>query len=254
MRRRTRILTACAAAGLALSGLAAVTTSAYADNASGLAACKHFSNDIPPVRVVGPSHPAGSTAPQISLAGRLAAPASIHGSFAAGKVTIGFNRVPGAKAYRVWRNAQSVAWISDWGQASLSAVDSAPCRNGKYTVVAMANELGADSSYGQLSGAYRLEDSGSLASYRIPAGTTYSFTISSYNDPGQTASGYTAGLGKCAVDTRVIPWGTRFYVDGYGYCYAADIGTWIQGNIVDIWLPGSQADNWGMQKRTITIK
>jgi 3D (Asp-Asp-Asp) domain-containing protein len=254
MRRSTRILTACVAIGTALTALAAVTAPAYADNASGLAACKHFSSDIPPVRVVGPSHPAGSTGPQISLAGRLVAPGNVHGTFTAGKVTIGFNRVAGAKAYRVWRNAQPVAWISDWGQAALSAVDSTPCRQGKYTVVAMKDELGGDSSYGQLSGAYRLEDSGTLASYRIAAGTTYSFTVSSYNDLGLTASGYNAGLGKCAVDTRIIPWGTRFYVDGYGYCYAADIGTWIQGNIVDIWLPGTQADNWGLQKRTITIK
>jgi 3D (Asp-Asp-Asp) domain-containing protein len=254
MRRNTRYLIAGAASALVLSGLTAVTVSAHAEGSSGLAACKHFSGDVPPVRVVGPSHPAGSTGPQISLAGRLPAPGNVHGTYSGGKVTIGFNRVAGAKAYRVWRNAQSVAWISDWGQASLTAVDATPCRQGKYTIVAMKDELGGDSSYGQLSGAYRLEDSGTLAPYRIPAGTTYSFTISSYNDAGQTASGYLAGLGKCAVDTRVIPWGTRFYVDGYGYCYAADIGTWIQGNIVDIWLPGSQADNWGIQKRTITIK
>ena len=78
-------------------------------------------------------------------------------------------------------------------------------------------------------------------------------TITSYNDPGQTASGYTAGLGKCAVDARFIPLGTRFQVAGYGWCYAADIGLWIQGSIVDIWLPGSEADNWGVQQRTITI-
>ena len=55
------------------------------------------------------------------------------------------------------------------------------------------------------------------------------------------------------MDARVIPLGTRFKVDGYGYCYAADIGLWIQGKIVDVWLPGSQADNWGVQQRTITI-
>jgi hypothetical protein len=28
---------------------------------------------------------------------------------------------------------------------------------------------------------------------------------------------------------------------------------WIQGSIVDIWLPGTQADNWGVQQRTITV-
>jgi 3D (Asp-Asp-Asp) domain-containing protein len=43
-------------------------------------------------------------------------------------------------------------------------------------------------------------------------------------------------------------------IDGYGYCYAADIGTWIQGEIVDIWLPGTEADTWGVQSRTVTIE
>ena len=70
---------------------------------------------------------------------------------------------------------------------------------------------------------------------------------------GLTASGYNAGLGKCAVDPRVIPWGTYFTVPGYGTCYAADIGTWIQNDTVDVWLPGSQANGWGVQDRTITI-
>src|SRR5205823_1701832 len=89
-----------------------------------------------------------------------------------------------------------------------------------------------------------------------PSGVTGTYAggkVTSYNDPGQTASGYTAGLGKCAVDARFIPPGTRFQVAGYGWCYAADIGVWIQGNIVDIWLPGSEANDWGVQQRTITI-
>jgi 3D (Asp-Asp-Asp) domain-containing protein len=42
-------------------------------------------------------------------------------------------------------------------------------------------------------------------------------------------------------------------VDGYGLCLAVDIGLWIQGPIVDVWLPGSEANDWGVQQRTITI-
>ena len=77
--------------------------------------------------------------------------------------------------------------------------------------------------------------------------------VTSYNDGGMTASGYNAQLGVCAVDPRVIPWGTYFTVPGYGTCYAADIGTWIQNDTVDVWLPGSQANGWGVQHRTVTI-
>src|SRR2546423_72705 len=79
----------------------------------------------------------------------------------------------------------------------------------------------SDAAPGQLSGAYQLAASGKIAPFRLAAGTKLSYKITSYNDQGQTASGYTAGLGKCAVDARFIPLGTRFQVAGYGYCYAA---------------------------------
>jgi 3D (Asp-Asp-Asp) domain-containing protein len=251
MRRRTWLsLLSVAIGAVALTGLS--VAQADAATAGGLPACPFFTNVKPPNRPPGPSHDAQSKGPRISLAGRLPAPAGVTGTYAGGKVTITFQRVPGATAYRVWRNAQSVAWVSDWGQPALTATDPTPCRHANYTVVALRSDA-SDASTGQLSGAYRLEDSGTLAPFRLAAGTRLSYKITSYNDPGQTASGYTAGLGKCAVDARFIPWGTRFQVDGYGYCYAADIGTWIQGTIVDIWLPGSQANAWGVQQRTITI-
>jgi 3D (Asp-Asp-Asp) domain-containing protein len=251
MRRRTFWLTAGLVAGTVLIG-GVNLTNAYAASAAGLKSCPFFSNVKPPNRPAGPSHNSKSQGPKISLSGRLPAPGGVTGTYSGGKVTITFKRVAGATAYRVWRNAQSVAWVSDWGQPALVATDSAPCRHAYYTVVALRSDA-SDRSTGQLSGAYRLEDSGKLASFHLTSGTKFSYKVTSYNDLGQTASGYNAGLGKCAVDARVIPLGTRFKVDGYGYCYAADIGLWIQGHIVDVWLPGSQADNWGVQQRTITI-
>jgi 3D (Asp-Asp-Asp) domain-containing protein len=218
-----------------------------------LPACPFWSTVTPPARVIGPSHNSTSQGPQISLSGRLPAPSTVTGSLSGSSVTITFSRVTGATAYRVWRNSQSVGWIDDWGQATLSVTDTAPCRNAHYTVVALRSDA-SDASTGALSQPYILADSGVVQPYAIPAGTQYQYEITSYNDPGQTASGYTTALGICAVDTRYIPWGTRFKVDGYGYCYAADIGTWIQGEIVDVWLPGAEAVNWGVQRRTITVQ
>jgi len=251
MRRRAFWLTTGLVASVVTFG-GINLSSAYADSAAGLKTCPHFSNVKPPNRPAGPSHNSKSQGPKISLAGRLPAPTGVTGTYSKGKVTITFKRVSGATAYRVWRNAQSVAWVSDWGQPALVATDSAPCRHANYTVVALRSDA-SDKSTGQISGAYRLEDGGKLAAFRLAAGTKFSYKVTSYNDMGQTSSGYNAGLGKCAVDARFIPLGTRFKVDGYGYCYAADIGLWIQGKIVDVWLPGSQADNWGVQQRTITI-
>lgn len=51
---------------------------------------------------------------------------------------------------------------------------------------------------------------------------------------GVTATGLRAGYGVAAVDPRVIPLGTKLYVEGYGYCIAGDTGGAIKGNRIDL--------------------
>ncbi len=53
---------------------------------------------------------------------------------------------------------------------------------------------------------------------------------------GYTASGRVAEYGVVAVDTKVIPLGTKLYIDGYGYAIAADTGGSIKGNKVDLYM------------------
>jgi uncharacterized protein YabE (DUF348 family) len=67
----------------------------------------------------------------------------------------------------------------------------------------------------------------------------------------RTASGSTArrdinGVSTIAVDPRVIPLGTRVYVEGYGYAVAEDTGGAIKGNIIDVFFSSnSEMSNWG---------
>lgn len=51
---------------------------------------------------------------------------------------------------------------------------------------------------------------------------------------GRTCLGLRAGHGIVAVDPRYIPLRTRLYVEGYGYAIAADVGSAIKGNRIDL--------------------
>ena len=87
-------------------------------------------------------------------------------------------------------------------------------------------------------------------------GTVVVLTVSAtaYSLPGYTASGLHVGWGVVAVDPRVIPLGTRMTVPGYGEAIAADVGTAIIGDRIDLWFPTlAQAKAWGRRDVTIII-
>jgi 3D (Asp-Asp-Asp) domain-containing protein len=88
-----------------------------------------------------------------------------------------------------------------------------------------------------------------------PSGTrTLVVDAVAYHLPGNTASGLPVGMGVIAVDPSVIPLGTRVFVPGYGAAVAADTGSAIKGNIIDLWMPTTaQAQAWGRRTVTITI-
>jgi 3D (Asp-Asp-Asp) domain-containing protein len=243
----TVMSTAATAASSSAAGTAQATSS--------LPACPFWAGNVtPPNRPVTPWVPPLQTAPALNFSTRMEAP-TLTGTLVNGQVDLTVSRVPGAVAYRIWRDGVPVAWIDDWGQASITTVDTAPCQNAFYQVVTLSNNSGSDASMGQLSRPYWLGSNGTLAlgPASPPVGTTINMLVTSYNNGGQTASGYNTTIGMCATDPRVIPWGTYFTVPGYGTCFAGDIGTWISNDTVDLWLPGSQANGWGVQDRTITI-
>lgn len=74
-----------------------------------------------------------------------------------------------------------------------------------------------------------------------------------YDLPGHTATGMPVGQGVVAVDPSVIPLGTRLYVPGYGKAVAADVGSGIQGDVIDLWMTPSQCAGWGRRTVTITV-
>ncbi|QPC48471.1 DUF348 domain-containing protein [Mangrovibacillus cuniculi] len=91
------------------------------------------------------------------------------------------------------------------------------------------------------------------------------FTVSStaYTAHCNGCSGVTAtginlrnnpGMKVIAVDPNVIPLGTKVWVEGYGYAVAADTGSAIKGNKIDVFFAEkSQAYRWGRKSVTIRI-
>lgn len=87
-----------------------------------------------------------------------------------------------------------------------------------------------------------------------------SFTMSStaYTGGGTTATGLKPvrdpnGISTIAVDSSVIPLGSKVYVSGYGVAIASDTGGAIHGNIVDVYFNSLQeCISWG--RRTVTVE
>lgn len=74
-----------------------------------------------------------------------------------------------------------------------------------------------------------------------------------YGCSGRTYSGTEVKQGVCATDPRVIPLGTNFYVEGYGFCRAEDIGGAIKGNRVDLGYEVAAQGSWRTGYTTIYL-
>lgn len=94
-------------------------------------------------------------------------------------------------------------------------------------------------------------------------GTEYFVTATAYTAYCNGCSGTTAtglnlranpNMKVIAVDPRVIPLGTKVFVEGYGYAVAADTGGAIKGYKIDLFMQ-SKADayRWGRKKVKIKI-
>lgn len=94
-------------------------------------------------------------------------------------------------------------------------------------------------------------------------GKTFTMRATAYTAYCEGCSGITANgtdirsnpnLKVIAVDPRVIPLGTRVWVEGYGEAIAADTGGAIKGNKIDVFIPTEgQARQWGVKNVIVKI-
>lgn len=101
--------------------------------------------------------------------------------------------------------------------------------------------------------------SNSGAGTSSPAGQTMTMQSTAYYTGTVTATGTApkrnpGGLSTVAVDPRVIPLGSKLYIDGYGYAIAEDTGGAVKNNIIDVFLNSrEECMNWGRRSVQVTI-
>lgn len=100
------------------------------------------------------------------------------------------------------------------------------------------------------------------ASASKSAGKTINVVATAYTAYCNGCSGVTAtginlrnnpGLKVIAVDPKVIPLGTKVYVEGYGYAVAGDTGGAIKGNKIDLFM-SSKSSALKFGRKTIQVK
>ena len=78
----------------------------------------------------------------------------------------------------------------------------------------------------------------------------HTMTATAYTHTGnRTYTGVWPSVGTIAVDPKVIPLGSKLYVDGYGYGTAMDVGSSIKGKRIDLFMDTKdEALRWGRRQ------
>lgn len=75
-----------------------------------------------------------------------------------------------------------------------------------------------------------------------------------YTATGTVAKRNPGGYSTIAVDPRVIPLGTKVYVEGYGFAIAEDTGGAIKGSKIDVYFNSyNESINWGVKSVNVYI-
>jgi uncharacterized protein YabE (DUF348 family) len=134
-------------------------------------------------------------------------------------------------------------------QIQVTFVDGRPASRSLVKTWVLLNPVSRLIAFGTLSTISRGGNSIQFQNAIDVLATAYSFENGRY-----TCTGQLAHFGVVAVDPRVIPLGTRLYIEGYGYATAADIGGVIKGDRVDLFFDsGWDAERWGRRYTKVYV-
>ena len=86
----------------------------------------------------------------------------------------------------------------------------------------------------------------------------YTGVASAYTAPkgAHCANGMEAAVGRVGVNPDIIPFGTKLYITGYGFCVAADTGPGVisMGRFVDLYMNSVEdCMQWGLREVTVYV-
>ncbi|WP_305146634.1 3D domain-containing protein [Anaerovorax odorimutans] len=178
------------------------------------------------------------------------------------KITVTWKKISGASGYHVYRS----------GSKNGKYKRIKTINKGKITRFTNSKLKGGKSYYYKVRAYKKIKGKKVFAAYSAPAsakakkvklkthkkGFSYKkkFVVKAYaySGGGRTAMGTKARVGAIAVDPKVIPLGTKVYVDGYGHARAEDTGGNIKGKTVDLYMnSSSKCYKWGVKYKTVYV-
>jgi 3D (Asp-Asp-Asp) domain-containing protein len=135
-----------------------------------------------------------------------------------------------------------------------------PPRNGA-TRIAAGDLVGRLQAEGAVTASMAVHATAHVIPADLPQPPIGRFKLTAYSGPqlGQpepiTATGTAARAGRTvAVDPKVIPLGSKIYIEGLGERIAEDTGGGIKGNHIDVYLGTvPQAVNFGVQRGSVSM-
>jgi len=127
--------------------------------------------------------------------------------------------------------------------------------------IATAPLVGRLHAVGAVSSHEAVRPTGHVIPADLPQPPLGRFKLTAYSGPqlGQaepiTATGTTARAGRTvAVDPKIIPLGSKIYIEGLGERIAEDVGGAIKGNRIDVYVGTvPQAFRFGVQRGTVSV-
>jgi len=93
-----------------------------------------------------------------------------------------------------------------------------------------------------------------IISVKATAYYAFNGVNNTYTASGKKAVRNPNSFSTIAVDTKIIPMGTKLYVEGYGYAIAADKGSGIKGKYIDVYFnTRKEALTWGVKYIKVQI-